>query len=101
MVAIAYPHVAHTAQGSPYVEGAGIKVELIVASHNEAGMNAQAIVDTYPPLTLAQVYSALAYYYDNKAEMDQRIAEGNRLEQEIKAELDSAPRKYRGRCDLQ
>jgi hypothetical protein len=33
--------------------------------------------------------------------MDQRIAEGNRLEQEIKAELDSAPRKYRGRCDLQ
>jgi uncharacterized protein (DUF433 family) len=92
MVAIAYPHIAHTSEGSPYVEEAGVKVELIVTTHDVGGMSAQAIVDAYPPLTLAQVYSALAYYHDNKAEMDRRIAEGNRIEREIKAELDSSPR---------
>jgi uncharacterized protein (DUF433 family) len=92
MTTTAYPHIAFTPEGRPYVEGTRIKVELIAIDRTIGGMQPEEIAALYPPLAPGQVYSALAYYYDHKDEMDRRIAEGEQLEQEIKAKYDSSPK---------
>lgn len=42
----------------------------LIAELEQQGKTADEIVALYPHLTHAQVYDALAYYYDNKEEVD-------------------------------
>lgn len=91
MATTVYPHIAFTPAGKPYVEGTRIKVELIATVYS-TGVSAEQLAEDYPPLTPGQVHSALAYYFDHKDEMDRQIAEGDRLVEEIRAEVDSSPR---------
>ena len=42
------------------------------------GMSAESMVESYPDLTLEQVYGALAFYLANKREIDTYLAEGQR-----------------------
>lgn len=92
MATTAYPHIAFTAEGQPYIEGTRIKVELVAIDRTAGGMQPEEIADLYPPLTPGQVYSALAYYDDHKDEVDRQIAEGERMEHDLKASHDSSPR---------
>jgi len=48
-------------------------------------MSPDEIVTGHPTITLAQVHSALAYYYDHKHEIDADIEEGERFVEELKA----------------
>ena len=52
--------------GRPRITGTRIRVQDIYIWHELQGMSADAIVDAYPHLTLADVYAALAYYYDHR-----------------------------------
>ena len=55
--------------GRPRVAGAGITVRRIAACH-QTGMEPEEIVAQYPPLQLAHVHAALAYYYLHRQEID-------------------------------
>lgn len=92
MAATAYPHIAFTPEGKPFIEGTRIKVELIAVDRTVGGMQPEEIASLYPPLTPGQVCSALAYYFGHKVEIDRQIAEGERLDQEFKAKLDNSPK---------
>jgi len=61
----------------PRIRGSRIRVEDIMNWHEKAGMSADEIVKDFPQLTHADVHAALAYYWDNKEEMDRMIAEGD------------------------
>lgn len=61
----------------PRIRGSRIRVEDIMNWHEKGGMSAEQIVKDFPQLTHADVYAALAYYWDNKEEMDRMIAEGD------------------------
>jgi len=66
-----YAHIAKdpdTCGGLPRIEGTRIRVLDIVALHHR-GLSPAEILDSYDHLTLAQVHSALAYYYDHKDEV--------------------------------
>lgn len=91
MATTAYPHITFTREGKPNIDGMRIKVEMIATLHN-VGVSAEQMVEDYPPLTLAQVYSALAYYYDHQDAIDRQIEEGERFAEEIRAEVDSSPK---------
>lgn len=70
----AYPHIVQTAgvRGSrPRIEGTRITVMDIVALER-TGLSPEQMCTYYSsrPLTLAEVYSALGYYHDHKAEID-------------------------------
>jgi uncharacterized protein (DUF433 family) len=88
---ITYPHIAFTPEGKPYVEGTRIKLELIATIYT-MGVSVEEIADDYPPLTLGQIHSALAYYFDHKDEVDRQIADDERMAEEIKAKHDSSPK---------
>jgi uncharacterized protein (DUF433 family) len=69
---------ADTCSGQPRVAGTRIRVSNIVL-WTEQGRSPDEIVAGYPQLTLADVHSALAYYFDNREEMDRLIEEDARF----------------------
>ncbi len=60
--------------GKPRIAGHRITVENIAIWHERMGTNADEIATEYD-LTLADVYAALAYYFDHRAEIDQSLEE--------------------------
>lgn len=62
------------AGGKPRIAGRRITVQDIVIWHERMGMIPDEIATEYD-LTLAEVYAALAYYFDHRVEIDQSIAE--------------------------
>ena len=60
--------------GKPRIAGHRITVENIVIWHERMGKSVDEIATEYD-LTLADVYAALAYYFDHRAEIDQSIEE--------------------------
>jgi len=60
------------AGGKPRIAGHRITVDDIVVWHERLGLSADEIALDFR-LTLADVYAALAYYHDNRAEIDASI----------------------------
>ena len=67
-------HIRFDKQGRPWVDDTNTKVIEIVLDHVAYAWDAETIQDNHPHLSLAQVYAALAWYYDHQAEMDSEIA---------------------------
>ena len=61
--------------GKPRIAGRRITVQDIAIWHERLGRGVDEIAAEYD-LLLAEVYAALAYYFDHRAEIDQSIAEG-------------------------
>lgn len=64
------PHIEFDDRGGPWLKGANTKVIEMALSHVAYGWSADALHENYPHLSLAEIYAALAYYYDNKEGMD-------------------------------
>jgi uncharacterized protein (DUF433 family) len=73
-----YKHVLLWPDGTPTVSGTRLKVKHLAALHRYNAKGPEELVDAFPPHTLAEMYSALAYYYDHKADMDQQMDEDER-----------------------
>jgi len=68
--------------GRPRVAGHRITVQNIVIWHERMALSADEIAAEHG-LTLADVYAALAYYYDHRVELDEAI----RADESYAAEL--------------
>jgi len=60
--------------GKPRIDGHRIRVSDIVVWHEKRGWSPDEIVDQFPGLTLADVYAALTYYFDHRAEIEDEFA---------------------------
>lgn len=63
-----------TAGGKPRLDGRRITVQNVAIWHEHMGYSVDEIA-TQHDLQLAEVYAALSFYFDNKEEIDRRIAE--------------------------
>jgi len=70
--------------GKPRIAGTRIRVQDIYLWHELHGLSADEIVDAYPHLTLADVYAALAYYYDHRDDIHYDIEAGRVLAESLK-----------------
>ena len=61
------------------IAGHRVRVEDVVVWHETLGMSPDEIVDAIPTITLADVHAALAYYWDNREDVDRQM-EKNRAE---------------------
>jgi uncharacterized protein (DUF433 family) len=68
-----YEHVVLDETGTPFIAGTRIKVVEIVLSYLSSGSSPEELHLHYPALALGQLYSALAYYWDHKAKLDEDI----------------------------
>jgi uncharacterized protein (DUF433 family) len=62
------------AGGKPRIAGHRITVQDIVIWHERLGLGADEIASNYD-LSLADIYAALAYYFDHREQIDQAIKE--------------------------
>jgi uncharacterized protein (DUF433 family) len=85
------PHVHRDERGRAWIDETNFKVIEIVLDHLGYGWNAEAIQENHPHLTLAQVYAALAWYYDHQAEMDAEIEQQDERLRALKAVTSPSP----------
>lgn len=69
-----YAHIVLDERQRPIIAGTTTKVIEIVLDHQAYGWSPGEIVYQFPYLTMGQVHSALAYYWDHQAEIDAEIA---------------------------
>ena len=78
----AYPHIVKkdgVCGGEAIIEGTRIAVWNIVGYYYKVGMSVEEILVEWDYLNPAQVFSALAYYHDNKEEIE-RVRHQNSYE---------------------
>lgn len=69
-----YEHIVLDEAGRPRIAGTTMKLTELVETHLAYGWSPEELAYQYPSLTLGQVYSALAYYWDHQAAIDAAIA---------------------------
>jgi uncharacterized protein (DUF433 family) len=77
-----------TAGGKPRIRSRRITVQDIVIWHERLGKSADEIAAEYD-LTLADVYAALAYYFDHRDEIDARMTEDRAFAEALRAHTPS------------
>lgn len=77
--------------GKPCIAGTGVRVWDIYILHERQGKTPDEIVAAYPHITLADVHAALAYYWDNKAEIDLQMKEADEFVDQLKVQNEPGP----------
>lgn len=85
-----YPHVTVDDHGVARVYGTRLKLTLLVGAKQAWNLSPEDMVEQFPPLTLAAVHSALAYYYDHQAKLDEQIARDREYAETMRPMLDNA-----------
>jgi uncharacterized protein (DUF433 family) len=78
--------------GRPRIDGSRITVQYI-AKEIKAGVTPEEVLEDKPYLTLAAIYTALAYYHANKESLDAEFASDERECQSLIADYTTESRK--------
>ena len=70
-----YEHVVLDEKQVPIIAGTNMKVIELVLEKTAYGWSPEELLFQHPYLSLGQIYSALAYYWDHKEMLDQDIEE--------------------------
>lgn len=68
-----YRHITLEDNGVPVIDGTTMKVVELVLEQSAHGWSPEELHFQHPYLTLGQIHSALAYYWDHKDELDRDI----------------------------
>jgi uncharacterized protein (DUF433 family) len=71
-----------------YVAGTRVRVQDIASEHELHGLTPEQIAREHPQLSLAQVYAALAYYFDHRQEIRRQMKQDD----EFVAAMEAAAR---------
>jgi Protein of unknown function (DUF433) len=98
-VATTYPHIEKTGTDPARLKRLPrIRVSQIVTDYLNHGWSADEIVIHYPHLKLAEVHSAMAYYFDHQAEIDGEIDREQGLIEESRKQAAPTPVELRLRA---
>ncbi|MBZ0319060.1 MAG: DUF433 domain-containing protein [Anaerolineae bacterium] len=86
-----YKHVVLNDAGVPIVEGTTTKVIEIVLDVKAYGWSPEEIHFQHPYLSLGQIHSALAYYWDHQEKLDTDIERRLLQAEEIRGQLQPVP----------
>jgi len=82
-----YKHVVFNEDQIPGIAGTTMKVVELTVEQQAYGWSLEELRFQHPYLTLGQVHSALAYYWDHREELDydisQRFARNDELRTEV------------------
>lgn len=68
-----YEHIVLNDARVPVITGTTMKVVELVQAQAAYGWSAEELSGQFPHLTLGQIYSALAYYWDHRETLDADI----------------------------
>lgn len=76
-------------KGVARIAGTRMKVTDLALDKMANDSTPEEMARQFPPLTLAQIHSALAYYYEHKAELDSQIERDRRGVDEVRGNAQS------------
>ena len=79
-----YEHVVVDRKKGPIIAGTTIKVIQLAMERMAYGWSPEELHFQHPYLTLGQIYSALAYYWDHREELDSDIEASLELSEELR-----------------
>jgi uncharacterized protein (DUF433 family) len=85
-----YRHIELDEQGRPIIAGTRFKVHVLVNFWND-GWGVEDLHDGFPDISMAQIHSALAYYWDHKDEIDRTLQELADFEESYRRTHDESP----------
>jgi uncharacterized protein (DUF433 family) len=86
-----YEYIVLDADGQAVINDTGMKVKQLIAEHLHWGWSAEELHFQHPHLTLSQIYSALAYYWDHRGDIDQAMQEDAEFVRQLRAESAVSP----------
>jgi uncharacterized protein (DUF433 family) len=75
--------------GRACIAGHRVRVTDIVVWHEQRGYSPEEIVEMFPGISLADVYAALAYYFDNRDEIQEEFRQAEEKAAWVKAAIPS------------
>jgi uncharacterized protein (DUF433 family) len=78
-----YQHIVLDEDHVPMIAGTTMKVVELVFDHLAYDWSPEELCFQHPDLSMGQVHSALAYYWDHKTEFDQDIERRRQLVDQI------------------
>jgi uncharacterized protein (DUF433 family) len=91
VVEVDYKHVVLDEKGVPIIAGTTMKVTELVLGKIAYGWTPEELNVNHPYLTLGQIHSALAYYWDHQEALDQEIERRLKLVDELRAQSPPVP----------
>lgn len=92
------PHIWLDDEKRAWIDDTNVKVLEVVLDHLAYGWSAEEMHSHQPHLSLAQLYAALAYYYDHQAEFDRLVDESRHRADDLAAMSDDSPLRRRLRA---
>jgi uncharacterized protein (DUF433 family) len=83
------PPLREDASGAVRVGQSRVLLELVIHAFQDGG-TPEVIVQSYPSLTLADVYSVIAYYLRHKGDIEEYLAERERKAQEVQRRIEAS-----------
>jgi uncharacterized protein (DUF433 family) len=91
IVKTSYEHIVLDGAHIPHIAGTTMKVIELVLEQEAYGWSAEELHFQHPFLSLGQIHSALAYYWDHKAALDRDIAQRQARVEELRRATPVAP----------
>jgi len=86
-----YKYILLDERDRPYIEGTSMKVVELVTSIHAYGWSPEELHFQYPHLSMSQIYSALAYYWEHKEEIDADIKRRFDSSEQMRLEAGESP----------
>lgn len=81
-----YEHIVVGDDNIARISGTTLQVAQLIEEHHAFGWSAEELRFQHPSLTMGEIHSALAYYWDNKEEIDlaikQRLARFDQMKEQ-------------------
>ena len=76
--------------GSIRIRGSRVTLDSIIHSY-KLGETPEQIADSFPPVSLADIYAAITYYLTHTAEVEEYLRERETEADEVQQRIESAP----------
>jgi uncharacterized protein (DUF433 family) len=86
LIATEYKHIQLDERNIPIIAGTTMKVVELITSVKAYDWSPKELHDNYPHLTMSQIHSALAYYWDHKEEIDADLERREEYAEHLKKE---------------
>ena len=86
-----YEHIVIRDDGTAVVAGTTMKVRQLVAEKMAYGWSPEELHHQHPGLSLGQIHSALAYYWDHRESVDREIQDELKRVERMRAEAEPPP----------
>lgn len=74
-------------KGRYVLRGTKLPLELILNAY-KCGLSAERIASQYSGIEIRDIYALLAYYHDNRKELDEYLMEQNRISKQYSVEIE-------------